>query len=29
MREEARRAHVDANVILRRLLGEPEDHALS
>ncbi|MCL5971919.1 MAG: PIN domain-containing protein, partial [Firmicutes bacterium] len=29
MREEARRAHVDANVILRLLLGEPEDQALS
>ena len=29
MREEARRAHVDANVILRLLLGEPEDQAHS
>ena len=29
MREKARRAHVDANVILRLLLGEPEDQAHS
>jgi predicted nucleic acid-binding protein len=29
MREKARRAHVDANVILRLLLGEPENQALS
>ena len=29
MREEARRAHVDANVILRLLLGEPKDQAHS
>lgn len=27
MRDEARRAHVDANVILRLLLGQPEDQA--
>ncbi|POB10422.1 MAG: type II toxin-antitoxin system VapC family toxin [Sulfobacillus thermosulfidooxidans] len=29
MAKEARRAHVDANVILRLLLGEPEDQACS
>ena len=29
MREKARRAPVDANMILRLLLGEPEDQAHS